>query len=292
MGKIRVSTLGSKEEKESREKRKVQREEKKKRAGAAGEKVHIAGLKGGQRVKSVGTSEEEIDKMVALAREVEKDQTEGIKPETEEGKSKKKKKAKVRSKKYQAAVMKLDHQKKYPLNDALEVLRQVSYGKFNGSVEIHINAIEKGLRGTVNLPHGTGKEIRIVIAEASNIDKLVEEISQGKINFDALIAHPSAVPKLAKVAKFLGPRGLMPNPKAGTISSEPKKQAEKLKKGEVAWKSEADFPIIHQVIGKLSFKNGQLEENYRAFVKSVGINKISSITLKSTMSPGIKVQIE
>lgn len=188
--------------------------------------------------------------------------------------------------------MKLDHQKKYPLNDALEVLRQVSYGKFNGSVEIHINAIEKGLRGTVNLPHGTGKEIRIVIAEASNIDKLVEEISQGKINFDALIAHPSAVPKLAKVAKFLGPRGLMPNPKAGTISSEPKKQAEKLKKGEVAWKSEADFPIIHQVIGKLSFKNGQLEENYRAFVKSVGINKISSITLKSTMSPGIKVQIE
>ena len=84
----------------------------------------------------------------------------------------------------------------------------------------------------------------------------------------------------------------MPNPKAGTISSEPKKQAEKLKKGEVAWKSEADFPIIHQVIGKLSFKNGQLEENYRAFVKSVGINKISSITLKSTMSPGIKVQIE
>ena len=292
MGKIRVSTLGSKEEKESREKRKVQREEKKKRAGAAGEKVHIAGLKGGQRVKSVGTSEEEIDKMVALAREVEKDQTEGIKPETEEGKSKKKKKAKVRSKKYQAAVMKLDHQKKYPLNDALEVLRQVSYGKFNGSVEIHINAIEKGLRGTVNLPHGTGKEIRIVIAEASNIDKLVEEISQGKINFDALIAHPSAVPKLAKLAKFLGPRGLMPNPKAGTISSEPKKQAEKLKKGEVAWKSEADFPIIHQVIGKLSFKNGQLEENYRAFVKSVGINKISSITLKSTMSPGIKVQIE
>ena len=292
MGKIRVSTLGSKEEKESREKRKVQREETKKRAGAAGEKVHIAGLKGGQRVKSVGTSEEEIDKMVALAREVEKDQTEGIKPETEEGKSKKKKKAKVRSKKYQAAVMKLDHQKKYPLNDALEVLRQVSYGKFNGSVEIHINAIEKGLRGTVNLPHGTGKEIRIVIAEASNIDKLVEEISQGKINFDALIAHPSAVPKLAKVAKFLGPRGLMPNPKAGTISSEPKKQAEKLKKGEVAWKSEADFPIIHQVIGKLSFKNGQLEENYRAFVKSVGINKISSITLKSTMSPGIKVQIE
>src|SRR3989338_242398 len=111
MGKIRVSTLGSKEEKETKEKRKVQREEKKKRAGAAGEKVHLAGLKGGQKVKSVGTSEEEIDKMVALVREVEKDQTEGIKAEAEEDKSKKKKKTKVRSKKYQAAVMKLDHQR-------------------------------------------------------------------------------------------------------------------------------------------------------------------------------------
>ena len=291
MGKIRVSTLGSEEEKETREKRKVQREEKKKRAGAAGEKVHIAGLKGGQRVKSVGTSEEEIDKMVALAREVEKDQTEGIKPEAEEGKSKKKK-VKVRSKKYQAAVMKLDHQKVYALPEAITLLREVSYSRFPGSIELHINTLEKGLRGTAKLPHGTGKEIKVAIADSSTVDKLVSEIASGKINFDALIAHPSAVPKLAKVAKFLGPRGLMPNPKAGTISSEPEKAAEKLKKGEIAWKTESEFPIIHQVIGKMTFKDNQIEENLQAFIKSVGTNKITSITLKSTMSPGIKVVLQ
>lgn len=290
MGKIRVSTLGSEEEKETREKRKVQREEKKKRAGAAGEKVHIAGLKGGQRIKSVGTSEEEIDKMVALAREVEKDQREGIKPEAEEGKSKKKK-AKIRSKKYQAAVMKLDHQKVYLISEAIALLREVSYSRFPGSIELHINTLEKGLRGTAKLPHGTGKEIKVAIADSSSVDKLVEEISQGKINFDALIAHPSAVPKLAKVAKFLGPRGLMPNPKAGTISSEPEKAAEKLKKGEIAWKNESDFPIIHQVIGRMTFKDSQIEENFQAFIKSIGTNKITNITLKSTMSPGIKVQL-
>ncbi|KKS95756.1 MAG: 50S ribosomal protein L1, large subunit ribosomal protein L1 [Candidatus Gottesmanbacteria bacterium GW2011_GWA2_43_14] len=297
MGKIRVSTLGSEEEKESRDKRKVQREEKKKRvsSGKKEDKVHVAGLKGGQRVKSVGTSEDEIDKMIALAREVEKDQTEGIRVsdgETEEGKGKKKKKAKVRSKNYQSVVMKLEHQKVYPIADAITVLRQVSYGKFNGSVEIHINTLEKGLRGSARLPHGTGKEIRVAIATAENVEKLVEEISQGKINFDALIAHPTAVPKLAKVAKFLGPRGLMPNPKAGTISSEPEKQAEKLKKGEIAWKTETEFPIIHQVIGKLAFKDNELEENYRAFIKAVDPQKIVNITLKSTMSPGIKVQTE
>ena len=228
--------------------------------------------------------------MVALAREVEKDQTEGIKPEAEEGKSKKKK-VKVRSKKYQAAVMKLDHQKVYLIPEAIALLREVSYSRFPGSIELHINTLEKGLRGTAKLPHGIGKEIKVAIADTSSVDKLVEEISQGKINFDALIAHPSAVPKLAKLAKFLGPRGLMPNPKAGTISNEPEKAAEKLKKGEIAWKSEADFPVIHQVIGKLTFKDDQIEENFQAFIKSVDINKISSITLKSTMSPGIKVQI-
>ena len=292
MGKIRVSTLGSEEEKEKKEKRKVQREEKKKRAGAAGEKVHIAGLKVGQRVKSVGTSEEEIDKMVALAREVEKDQTEGIKADAQEGESKKKKKVKVRSKKYQAAVMKLDHQKVYALPEAITLLREVSYSRFPGSIELHINTLEKGLRGTAKLPHGTGKEIKVAIADSSTVDKLVSEIASGKINFDALIAHPSAVPKLAKVAKFLGPRGLMPNPKAGTISSEPEKAAEKLKKGEIAWKTESEFPIIHQVIGKMTFKDNQIEENFQAFIKSVGTNKITSITLKSTMSPGIKVVLQ
>lgn len=305
MGKIKIATLGGKEEQAFKEKREVQREEKKKRKEALlkpdsakatsgrEKKVHISGMKGGERVKSVGATEDELDKMVALAREVEKDQTEGIKIEAgeEEKKAKKKKKAKKRGKQYQGALLKLDHQKLYKFSDALPLLRDASFAKFDSSVEVHINTLEKGMRGSVTLPHGSGKIIRIAIADEKTVDKIVEEVSTGKINFDALIAHPTVVGKLAKVAKFLGPKGLMPNPKAGTISPTPEKVAQNLQKGEVNWKTESEFPIIHQLLGKLSFKDKQLEENFNALVKSIGDTKIKNITLKSTMSPGIKIQL-
>ena len=151
--------------------------------------------------------------------------------------------------------------------------------------------IEKGLRGNVSLPHGTGKKIRVAIADSDTIEKIVSEVEKGKIGFDALVAHPSVMPKLARIAKFLGPKGLMPNPKNGTISPTPEKVAKKLETGEINWKTESDFPIIHLVIGKLSFKDNQLAENYSALVKSIGPTKIKNVTLKSTMSPGIKVTI-
>lgn len=290
MGKIKVATLGSEQEDQLREKRKVQREEKKKREKA--EKIHISGMKGGERVKAVGMeSEAELDKLAKLTEEVEKDQAEGIKVEDSQEKPKKKKKIKVRSTAYKEAVMKVEPAKLYPINEALELLRKVTLTKFDGSVELHINTTEKGLRGQVQLPHGTGKKVRVMIADTDTIDKLVTEVEKGKIDFDALVAHPSVMGKLARVAKFLGPKGLMPNPKNGTISPTPLKVAKKLEAGEVSWKTEADFPIVHQVIGKMSFKDGQLEENFKAFTKAVGEEKIKSITLKSTMSPGIKVQV-
>lgn len=289
MGKIKVSTLGGEAEEEMREKRKVQREEKKKREHA--EKVHISGMKGGQRVKAVGAqSEEELDKLAKLTEEVEKDQAEGIHVE-EKKEAKKKKKVRARGKRYQEAVMKVEPGKLYSIPDALELLRKVTLTKFDASVELHINASEKGLRGQVQLPHGTGKKVRVAIANSDTIDKIVEAVEKGKADFDALVAHPSIMAKLAEVAKFLGPRGLMPNPKNGTISPTPEKVAKKLEGGEITWKTEAEFPIIHQVIGKMSFKDNQLTENFQAFVKSVGETKIKSITLKSTMSPGIKVKI-
>jgi large subunit ribosomal protein L1 len=171
------------------------------------------------------------------------------------------------------------------------LLRKINLTKFDGTVEVHINTLEKGLRGKVTLPHGTGKKVRVRIADGSNIDELIAEVEKGKIDFDHLIAHPQVMPKLAKVAKFLGPKGLMPNPKAGTISTDPEKVAEKLKGGEIAWKTETDFPIIHQVVGKLSFKDEQLVENFLALIKSIGEAKIKNITLKSTMSPGIKMKL-
>lgn len=289
MGKIKVATLGGEQEGELRAKRNVQREEKKKREKS--KKVHISGMKGGQRVKAVGAeSEEEIEKLAHLAEEVEKDQQEGIHVGKEE-KPEKKKKVKVRGKRYKEALMKVEAGKLYPISQALELLRQVTLTKFDGSVEVHINTIEKGLRGSVQIPHGTGKKIRVMIADNDSIDQLLADIEKGKTDFDALVAHPQVMPKLAKVAKFLGPRGLMPNPKNGTISPTPEKVAKKIEAGEVAWKTESEFPIIHQVIGRMSFKDEQLSENFQALVKSIGEGKIKSITLKSTMSPGIKVSL-
>ncbi|MBI3379390.1 hypothetical protein HY029_01385 [Candidatus Gottesmanbacteria bacterium] len=289
MGKIKVAALGSDQEDQQRDKRKIQREEKKKREHA--EKVHISGMKGGERVKSVGaTSEEELDRMAKLTEEVDKDQAEGIKLDEGE-KPKRKKKIKIRSNRYKEALMKVEPGKLYPISQALELLRQVSLTKFDASVELHINTSETGLRGQVQLPHGTGKKIRVAIADNTTIDKIVADVEKGKLDFEALVAHPSVMGKLAKVAKFLGPRGLMPNPKNGTISPTPEKVAKKLEGGEFTWKTESEFPIVHQVIGKLSFKDNQLEENFAAFVKAIGELKIKSVTLKSTMSPGIKVQV-
>lgn len=285
MGKIKVATLGGEQEAELRQERKVKREEKKKREAAS--RVHISGMKGGERLKSVGAGDD-IDKLAKITEEVEKDQTEGIKGESAKDKeAKKPKKARIRSKAYQAALIKVDPKRIYPVSEALSLLRQVSLTKFDATVELHINAKEKGLRGAVSYPHGTGKQVRVAVAD----DKLLKEIEAGKINFDILIAHPTMMSKIAKVARILGPKGLMPNPKNNTISTDPEKAAAKFTKGEVHWKTEPDFPIIHQVIGKLSFKDKQLEENYRALIKSIGDLKINNLTLKSTMSPGIKVQI-
>ncbi len=289
MGKIKIATLGSEEEAALKDKQRVRREEKKKRAVAS--KVHVPGMKGGQRVKSVGAeSEEEIEKLAKLAETVEKDQAEGIHPGKEEEKPKKSR-ARNRSKVYKQALMKVDHNKLYPFADGLILLREVALAKFDETVELHINTAEKGLRGNVQLPHGTGKEVKVVIADAKTIDKIVEDVGNGKIDFDTLIAHPSIMGKLAKVAKFLGPKGLMPNPKNGTISDKPEEVAKKFQGGSVNWKTESEFPLIHAVIGKLSFKDKQLEDNFKALIKSITSDKIQKITLKSTMSPGIKIQV-
>lgn len=289
MGKIRVSTLGSDEEKDLHDKQKVKREEKKKRVHA--EKVHISGMKGGERVKSVGAeSEEEIERLAKLTEEVDKDQESGIKIE-EKSQKKKKFKKHVHSSRYQQSAMKIDHGKAYSISEALPLLREVSLTKFDATVELHINTTEKGLRGNVTLPHGTGKEVRVAIADASTIDKIIENVEKGTIDFDALVAHPQVMPRLAKIARYLGPKGLMPNPKSGTISPTPEKIAQKLKGGEMQWKTESDFPIIHMRLGKLSFKDKQLEENFKTLVKAIGDTKIKSITLKSTMSPAIKVMV-
>ncbi len=185
--------------------------------------------------------------------------------------------------KYLAAKMLVDKNKTYPLDEAIELVKETSFSKFDGTFEAHINTTEKSLRGTVALPHGTGKTIRIKIADDTLIANPV-------IDFDVLVAHPSMMPKLAKIAKILGPKGLMPNPKTGTISENPEELIKTLSSN-LSWKTQPDFPIVHLVVGKVSLATKKLSENLAAVVKSIGKEKIVSLFLKSTMSPSVRVAI-
>lgn len=281
MGKIRVKTLGDEEtEKDSREARSRSARQKEVKLEAEAKKVG----KGGQKVNVVGPSEEELKKVEEIKATEETKETKVEEPKKK--KSQKKTKAKARSKRYQEVKMRVDRTKRYPLKEALELLPKVSLTKFDETVELHINTVES-LSGNLTLPHGTGKKVRTAIAT----DDLIAEIEKGKINFDILLAEPSQMAKLAKVAKILGPRGLMPNPKNGTISADPRKTALLFEGGMMSYKTEAKAPILHLTVGKLSFGDQKLHENIKTIVESVKKEKIKSAVLKSTMSPGIKVDV-
>ncbi|MFH0864467.1 MAG: hypothetical protein V1858_05280 [Candidatus Gottesmanbacteria bacterium] len=270
MGKIRVSTLGSADEEAKKQKVRVKREEKKKRL------AHISGMKGGEKLVDMSVDAPEIP---ASPTET---------PSDSDNKSAKlTKKQKVRSPLYQKARSLIDQTKVYPLSNAIDLIKKASIAKFDGSVEIHINCIEKGIRGQVDFPHGTGRQVKVAIAN----DELIDQLNSNKIDFDILVASPAMMPKLVKFAKMLGPKGLMPNPKSGTISDKPEELAKKLSSGQTQYKSESDFPIIHMVIGKVSFSNKDLEENFAALTTAIGSEKIKSIFIKSTMSPSVKVKI-
>lgn len=193
----------------------------------------------------------------------------------------------ARGKKYLEVKKLVDRTKTYSLSEAVVLLKKLRTAKFDESVEVHLNVDETGLRGEVEMPNSIGKTVRIKIVD----DKLLSDLEKGKIEFDILITHPSYMPKLAKYAKVLGPRGLMPNPKAGTVSPKPEEVAKKFEKGTLRWKTEPKFPLIHQMVGKISHKDTALVENIQAFLKSVGQAHITSAFIKSTMSPGIKISL-
>lgn len=270
MGKIRVKQLGDEKHEAT------QKEEAKKRAVAKKEQktTKLKG-KGGGRIADL--AQEEV--VAAQVAQPEEKITAG---------RKKGRTPRERTKKYKEKLALIDRSKKYALTDAAKLVKQTSYSKFTGSVEVHINIKEKGLRGTLTLPHGTGKKVRIAIAD----DKLIEKVSAGKIDFDILVARPTDMARLAKVARILGPRGLMPNPKAGTISAEPEKVVAKLSQGQTQWKTETAAPIVHMVIGKTDFEDNKLTENLSSLIKAIGPEKINTLFVKATMGPAIKVSLE
>lgn len=283
MGKIRIKTLGSaEEEKKEKEKAKARKEVKKSLlddrlpAGQGRQAVKVPGLKGGERLVAMGPTEEEL----AATPLPEEKAPVSPKPKTKPS-------PKKRGKRYQETAKLVEKSRYYPLAEAVALVKKTSLARFDGSVEIHINTAEKGLSGSVKLPHGTGKQTRVAIAS----EKVLSQIESGKIDFDVLIAVPEFMPKLARFAKILGPRGLMPNPKAGTITEEPEKVAEKFKAGEMRFKTEAQAPLIHLTIGRVSFPQNYLEENLKTAAAAIGPSKIQKLTLSSTMGPGIKVNL-
>ncbi|OGJ54914.1 50S ribosomal protein L1 [Candidatus Peribacteria bacterium RIFCSPHIGHO2_02_FULL_49_16] len=206
----------------------------------------------------------------------------------------------------------------YPISQAMDLLTKVSRVKFDATAEAHIRIkadtteANQLVRTTVNLPHGTGKTVRIAAfvpdelakdAKAAGADivgneDLIAQIEKGKIEFDAAVAVPAVMKKLGKVAKILGQKGLMPNPKAGTVTDNITKTIGELKKGRIECKMDT-FGIIHVPFGKISFGKEKLEENFTTLMQAItdarpaGIKGIyiSSVTVCPTMGPGIKIQI-
>lgn len=275
MGKIRIKSFDQDDQKKQQDRKKAKKEAKK--------TSKAAGLKGGERVVSVGPGADEMDLT--------------LKPKTqaEEKKVSKKKakfiKKKVKSKRYINNLSFLKKDTLYSLSQALATLKKLKSSKFDETVELHINTKEKGISGQVTLPHGTGRQLRIKVVDSQNVDDLIAAVEKGKIEFDVLVATPSVMAKLAKVARVLGPKGLMPNPKMGTITDKPDQLMEKLSKGQTNYKCEPEAAVVHVSVGKLSFEEKKLEDNINAMLTSIGSNKIEKVTLKSTMSPGIKLKV-
>ncbi|MBO7610759.1 MAG: 50S ribosomal protein L1 [Elusimicrobia bacterium] len=210
----------------------------------------------------------------------------------------------------------VDANKLYSVEEAADLVKQTAKAKFDESVEVHIRLgidpkqSDQIVRGTVLLPNGIGKTRTVFViakgekqteAEKAGADKvgstdLIEEISKGDLNFDVLVATPDCMKDLSKVAKILGPKGLMPNPKSGTVTFDIGRTVQELKKGKVAYKNDS-FGIVHCSVGKASFEKDKLVENIKTLVSAVLKAKpsaakgqyVKSISVSSTMGPGIYI---
>lgn len=271
MGKTKTAFVGT----ESDEKEKHQKAHK-----GEEEKVHISGLKGGQRVKVIGAEATEEAPIFEEGTNVEG---------SPDSKDKKTKKAveKIRSNKYKESKTKIEAGKSYPIKDGIKLVKETSYSKFDGTVELHLVVKKGGTSAQVTLPHSAGKEKKVEIAT----DETIEKLKTGKIDFDVLVATPDMMPKLVPFAKVLGPKGLMPNPKNGTLVPDPKK-AKGFSAGTVNLKTEKTAPLIHTVIGKVSQDDKELSDNLEAIIKALGgAKQIVRAFIKATMGPSVKLQI-
>jgi large subunit ribosomal protein L1 len=215
-----------------------------------------------------------------------------------------------------AALSKIEPAKQYKLSEASSLVKEVSVMKFDASVDIDVRLgidpkkANQMVRGVVTLPHGTGKQIRVLVlctpekeeeakaagADYVGLDNYVDKIQGGWTDIDVIITMPAVMGKIGKLGKILGPRGLMPNPKSGTVTMEIGKAVKEVKMGKIDFKVDK-AGIVHTSIGKASFSADQIAENAREFLHTLVKLKpsaakgsyIRSIYISSTMSPGIKV---
>ncbi|MBP7768463.1 hypothetical protein KA082_01345 [Candidatus Woesebacteria bacterium] len=196
-----------------------------------------------------------------------------------------KKKTAGRSKKYVAIRSQVDKTKLYDPFAAIELVKRLSYSKFEGTITADLVVKEGTTQVELTLPHSTGKKIRVAIAS----DEVIKEIEAGVINFEVLVASRQFVPKLAKLAKILGPKGLMPNPKNGTITENPEAKKAELEGGKMTFKAEKKQPVMHITIGKTKMDTQALVENLAAISKALEM-KLIRMAISATMSPGVKVK--
>ena len=221
-----------------------------------------------------------------------------------------------RSKKYNEAAAKVIKDHLYTPLEAVTLAKETSTVKYNASVEVALvlgvdpKKADQAIRSTVNLPHGTGKTARVLVfangekADAARAagadivggDELIEEVSKGRLDYDAVVSTPDLMGKVGRLGKVLGPRGLMPNPKTGTVTTDVAKAVEDIKGGKIEFRVDKNANL-HFIIGKTSFTETQLVENYAAAIEEVLRAKPSSAkgrfikkaTLSTTMGPGIQV---
>jgi large subunit ribosomal protein L1 len=222
------------------------------------------------------------------------------------------------SKRAKANTSKVDANKSYTITEALEIVKQTANTKFVGSVEVHVRTLidpkktDQQVRGSVSLPHGTGKTKKIAAFVSESKEKLakdagasivggeelIKEIKETeKTDFDIAVAEPSIMPKLAGIAKILGTRGLMPNPKTGTVGEDIAGIIKEISAGKVTFKND-NSGNIHQIIGKTNFTPEQLAANFDALLGAVKASKsstvkgsfIGSISINASMGPGVKVK--
>jgi len=207
------------------------------------------------------------------------------------------------------------------IQESITKIKESAKANFDESIEVHVNlnidVTKTPIRVTAELPNGTGKEVKLAVIAVdydaklektfSDVtfggEELIEKIAKGKekTNFDTIISTPATMPKLAVAARILGPQGLMPNPKSGTVvdAKDIKKTINTFKKGKVEVRTQADFPVIHTIIGKVSFENDKLAENFEEIIATVKANKppkakmdwIKSVYVCSTMGKGFAVEI-